>query len=268
MEFHFIDVGCGNMTLLRFPKGQTMIYDCNITPDNQNRVLSYLNRILGQKAPISVFVNSHRDADHFNGIKILHESHPIKKIWDSGETGTTPDQAPYRDYMELRRTIGFDEIPPQGTANWGEVNIKVLNSKRSDYTDTNDQSIVLKISCYGQSMILTGDTSVKPWKEKIINESSSELNATFLLASHHGSNTFFEDASGEYFEHIRRINPYLTIVSVGPNPWNLPDRKAIQNYNSYSRGLNNGVKVYTTQENGTIKVLFTPDGSGHVSINQ
>jgi beta-lactamase superfamily II metal-dependent hydrolase len=268
MEFHFIDVGCGNMTLIRFPTGQTMIYDCNITVENQKRVISYLDLVLKPNTQITVFVNSHRDADHFNGIKILHKAHPIQKVWDSGQTGTTPDSPQYLDYMEIRRLVGFAEIETGGSTNWGEVNIKVLNSKKSDYSDPNDQSIVLKLSYKSQSMMLTGDTTFKPWKDKIVPKFSSELNSTFLLASHHGSNAFFEDPSGDYYEHIRKINPYLTIVSVGPNTWDLPDKKALKTYDSFSRGLTNGDKVYTTQTQGTIKVLFDVDGIGRVSTNQ
>lgn len=268
MEFHFIDVGCGNMTLIQFPSGHTIIYDCNITYDNEKKIISYLDRILKPYTPITVFVNSHRDADHMSGIKTLHKSHPIQKIWDSGETGTTPDSPQYRDYMEIRRLVGYAEVEAGGNTNWGDVNIKVLNSKRSDYSDPNDQSIVLKLSYKGQSMMLTGDTSFKPWKDKIVPKFSSELNSTFLLASHHGSNTFFEDTSGDYYEHIRKINPYLTIVSVGPNTWDLPDKKALRTYDSFSRGLTNGDKVYTTQDKGIIRVLFDTDGVGRVFTNQ
>ena len=270
LEFHFIDVGCGNMTLAKFPSGLTINYDCNITSDNEKRVITYVDRVLGQNTPINVFVNSHRDADHMNGIKTLHKTHPIQKVWDSSETGTTPDSPQYRDYMEIRRLVGYDEIKAGGSCNWGEVSIKCLNSQRSDYTDTNDQSIVLKIGYKGQSLILPGDTSYKPWKEKIIpSNSDSDLKASFLLAPHHGSNSFFEDAiSGSFFEHIKKISPYMTIVSVGPNTSGLPDQKALEMYNKFSKGLNNGDKIYTTQEKGTIKLLFRDDGVGEVFTNQ
>ena len=244
------------MTLIKFPTGPKMIYDCNINADNERKVLDYLDRIIGVKTPIDFFVNSHRDSDHFNGIKTLHAAHPIKKIWDTGESGTTPDSQEYRAYMEIRRSVGYDEIKTGDSWTAGEVAIKCLNSRSSDYIDPNDQSIVLKFSYKGNSIILSGDTSCKPWKEKIVPRFSSELSSTFLLASHHGSNTFFEDASGDYYEHIRKINPFLTIVSVGPNSWGLPDKKALGLYTSFSKGLSNGAKVNTTQENGTIKIVF------------
>jgi hypothetical protein len=35
MEIHFINVGCGNMTLLLYPNGTAHLYDCNLTEDNK-----------------------------------------------------------------------------------------------------------------------------------------------------------------------------------------------------------------------------------------
>ena len=46
-EIHFIDVGCGNMQLILLPDGLIFMYDCNITNDNKDDVLSYVRKILG-----------------------------------------------------------------------------------------------------------------------------------------------------------------------------------------------------------------------------
>ncbi len=44
---HFIDVGQGNMSLLELSNGTVVLYDCNITADNEKRVFAYLRRVLG-----------------------------------------------------------------------------------------------------------------------------------------------------------------------------------------------------------------------------
>lgn len=264
MEIHFIDVGCGNMTLIKFPSGLKMIYDCNITSDNEKNIISYLDRILGSKIPIDIFVNSHRDADHMRGIKTLHASHQIQKIWDSGETGTSPDSPEYRAYMDVRRSVGYEEIKTGSSWTCGEATIKCLNSWSSDYSDPNDQSIVLKLGYKNNSILLSGDTSAKPWKEKILSAFPlSDIKSTFLLAPHHGSINYFEDSNNPsvpFLEHIKKINPDMTIISVGPNTYGFPEKKAINFYYDYSRGANNGDKVYMTQEKGTIILNFKDDG--------
>ena len=103
MEIHFIDVGCGDMTLILMPNGTTFVIDCNITNDNKDSVFKYLKKAMGGRSEINVFINTHRDADHMRGIKLLHEQYPIAIIWDSGVPGTTTDSNEYKEYMDLRR---------------------------------------------------------------------------------------------------------------------------------------------------------------------
>lgn len=43
---HFIDVGQGNMVFIETSNGEYYIYDCNITNDNENRVLNYIAGII------------------------------------------------------------------------------------------------------------------------------------------------------------------------------------------------------------------------------
>jgi len=43
MKVQFIDVGQGNMTLLQMPDGTNILYDCNVTEENEDRVLAYLD---------------------------------------------------------------------------------------------------------------------------------------------------------------------------------------------------------------------------------
>jgi beta-lactamase superfamily II metal-dependent hydrolase len=66
---HFLNVGQGNMTLLKLANGRVFLYDCNVTNDNEADVLGYLAEHIGEGSRIDVFVCSHRDADHMRGIK-------------------------------------------------------------------------------------------------------------------------------------------------------------------------------------------------------
>lgn len=77
MELHFIDVGLGNMTLLRFPNGTTWLYDCNITEDNEDAVFRYVKKAMNGRTRFQAFVCSHRDADHMRGVKKVHNKYPI-----------------------------------------------------------------------------------------------------------------------------------------------------------------------------------------------
>lgn len=66
---HFIDVGQGNMVLIESSSGDKFICDCNVKGDNEDRVLSYLDGVIGVETPITTFICTHRDADHMRELE-------------------------------------------------------------------------------------------------------------------------------------------------------------------------------------------------------
>lgn len=268
---HFINVGQGNMTLLLLNNGKIMLYDCNITNDNENVVLKYLASIIGWNTNIDIFVNSHRDADHMRGVKKIHSKFPIQKIWDSGVTGGTTDSSEYKDYMDLRRKVSFETIEHLKKWTFGKTILRVMNSKNDDLSNNhNAQSIVIKVEHHDNankitSVMLTGDTDALSWKDSILkNYKSSDLKTDILLASHHGSKSFFDDPSDSknyYTEHIKVIKPSMTIISVGDNGHGHPHEDSIKLYESHSTGSKKGNKIKRTDIHGNIKLELKDNGS-------
>lgn len=268
---HFINVGQGNMVLCLLDDGTRLLYDCNVTAENANDVLGYLGKVIGWGNPIHIFVNSHRDADHMRGVNRIHASFSIKKVWDSGVIGNTPDSTEYREYMELRRTIGFVEIERLKRWTFGKSLLRIMNSKNDDLPDDpNAQSIVIKVqhldaqSQYLGSALLTGDSDAQTWRQSILRDyAKTDLSTDILLASHHGSISFFDDPADEknyYLAHLDAISPAMTIISVGDNVHGHPDAKAVEFYESRSRGSDRGNKLKRTDEHGNIKVLLKDEG--------
>lgn len=259
------------MVLIVLPEGSVLIYDCNITNDNTGRVLLYLYRIIDNKS-IDVFINSHRDADHMRGIKKLHAANTIKAIWDTGVPGTTTYSPEYREYMDLRRSLPSKEIEPRKYWTYGDAKLRCMNSKWEDFSEPNEQSVVLKIEYKGSSVMLSGDTNYRPWKEKLLTfYKNGDLGSDILLAAHHGSLSFFDDPSNSqnyYTNHIRKINPAMTLISVGPNNYDLPNKKAVELYEKFSRGSEKGNKVFTTENKGTMKLVMKEAGGWTLYSNQ
>lgn len=269
MEVHFIDVGCGNMTLLLFPNGTTYLYDCNVTSDNAEAVFGYLTRSMGQRTAIDTFICSHRDADHIRGIGEIHRRFPIQKIRDAGVPGATQDSREYREYMALRRRLLSRTIMAKKYLEVGDATIHFMNAGRDDTRDVNDQSIVMKVDYQGSSVLLAADTSFAPWKKDIVPHYGSRLQANILLAAHHGSLTFFDDPADSrhyYTDHMETISPAMTVISVGRNPHGLPDSKAVKLYKKYSTGSNHGHKVFRTDHEGHMKLLLR--GSSHWTLSR
>lgn len=260
------------MTLLRLPNGETLLYDCNVTNDNVDAVIRYLKRYLSHGTSIDTFINSHRDADHMRGIRKIHDHFPIKNVWDSGVTGGSPNSPEYKEYMSLRREVGFKEIKPRTRFDKGNVRLRILNSKNDELNDNhNAQSIVIKVVHHHpttgnelSSVLLTGDTDATTWRNIRQNYSDKDLSCTLLLASHHGSVTFFDDpadSANYYTSHIKAMSPDMTIISVGKdNPYEHPHEKSVEFYSKYSKGSNKGNKIKRTDEHGTLLLELKNDG--------
>ena len=93
---------------------------------------------------------------------------------------------------------------------------------------------------------------------------AAPLRSTILIASHHGSMSFFKDGKippRPYTAHMDAISPRMTFVSVGPNVHGFPDPQALRLYASFTRGSDDGEKMYTTEEKGNLRLLLKVDGS-------
>lgn len=270
VTFHFLNVGQGNMAIGIFPDGKILVYDCNITNENEAVVFAYLQKIMPKNA-IDVFVNSHRDADHMRGIKKLHAKYPITSLFDSGVSGNI--EAPeYTEYMDFRRSIS-DTYEVEANQYWtAHPNVKIINGKRDGLDDPNSQSIVLHIDYDGSSLLLAGDTSATTWREYIVPESGGTIRSLVLYASHHGSFSFFnEDRENDddYTYHLASINPAIAIISVGAtNPHGHPDEDAIAHYENHCYGATNGQKIFRTDHHGNMKVELHGQGTGWIHWGQ
>ncbi len=269
-KLHFINVGQGNMVLIEASNGKKYICDCNVTNENENEVLAYLDNAIGVDTEISAFICTHRDADHMRGVKKVHEYFPIKEFWDSGYPGTTTTSTEYREYMNLRRQVGARELKRQTRHDFGNTRFRYLSSADERLPDNaNAQGLVIKVEHLNNgtccsSAILTGDCDAATWRYGIMKDYSKvDLKASILMGGHHGSITFFDDLADEknyYIDHLLAIAPAMTIVSVGDNPHGHPDEKAIEFYQKHSSGSNKGNKVYTTLEKGNIILSLKSDG--------
>jgi len=269
ISFHFLNIGQGNMAVGIFPDNKVLVYDCNITNENEKYVSNYLAKIM-PKTSIDVFVNSHRDADHMRGIKKLNEKYPISALWDSGVSGNieTPE---YKEYMDFRRNIRYlEEVGPNRY--WTEYpDLKIINGKREDLDDPNSQSIVLHVNYNGSSILLAGDTGVSSWRDYIIPELDNQINSLVLFASHHGSHTFFnedKENNEDFTQHLALIKPAITIISVGEdNPHDHPHDEALAHYENLCYGANNGQKIFRTDQHGNMKVELHGLGTGWIYWN-
>ena len=259
---HFLNVQQGNMVLVRCDDGTNIVVDCNINNDNKRSVISYLREAYVDS--INVFCATHRDVDHITGVKYLAQLFSVQQMWDSGYRRDTEHDLPdaYREYQHLwsahARYGTARIIRAGGTFRHGSTLITCLSANDQSKPDTvNDRGLVLEISdgyAWG-SILLTGDISRTGWhKGKLTERVKGKVGV--LMASHHGSNSFFEDEQNGFdAAHLRAMKPDHTIISVGKNPHEHPDRRALNAYQQHSG------RVLRTDQEGHISAYSLNDGS-------
>ncbi len=312
LRFHLLHVDEGLMLLIVFTNSATMLFDCNIRDDDKEEILAYLSAHIPlrldtdtktSKKWIDVFVNSHRDQDHYRGLSYVHEAFPVKSIWDSGQTGATTQDADYQYYMRLRRTLkakyGKDAVvvpAPSlsplvtcgmasvyclcsskdfGTTRFYESAIEEVWEERAPKIQ-HTNCIALVIRYGGRSLLLPGDTDWKAWKEKIVPNFSASglLRSNVLVASHHGSRSFFTDEQenetidphanpdNTYVDSLDHIKPSITLIPCGAyESQHHPNEDAEQIYKNKTPYC----QVYTTNDKGSLVGMIRDDGKWTVA---
>jgi hypothetical protein len=136
-------------------------------------------------------------------------------------------------------------------------------------------AIVLSIQYAGRSILLTSDSDWKAWKEDIVPNfgDSGLLKATILVASHHGSRSFFTDEQQN--EHISPdenpdttciesmdyIDPCITLISCGDyGIHHHPNEEALEIYKQKTPHQWHK-QVYTTYDKGTFAGFVDQNGN-------
>lgn len=300
LRFHVLNVGEGLMVLLIFPNKKVMLFDCNVKEDNEEEIIEFLSGSIPftydvdldeERQFIDVFVNSHRDEDHYRGLRKVNEKFPIKSIWDSGQTGASTQSVDYKYYMELRRRLkaknnnNLKVIIPTNKpiASLNGVDIYCFAGKEGFIPEFENgtmifeaatkiqhtNAIVLQIRYGGTSLLLTGDSDWKSWKEKIMPNFYDQVKSEILIASHHGSRSFFTNEENDtidiaknpdttYIDSIKKISPDIVLIPCGNyEAYHHPNKEALKIYREHCR---NG-QVYTTNKYGHLSGFIDKQGN-------
>jgi len=197
-------------------------------------------------------VLTHPHPDHLNGLQFIASTFRIGEFWENGEECSSP---PCFNLMEIMRRRGIqhqtvhDGIPPR----WiNGVKVEVFNPPRArmkngkdPWSQTNNRSIVLKVTHKKHRFLLTGD--IEGEAEAHVVRSGKDLRSEVLKAPHHGSQS---SSTGEFLEAVK---PSYVVFTVGfRNIFNLPNRKVLQRYEDL------GCRISRTDRDGAI--MLETDG--------
>ena len=241
MKVHFIDVGQGDSTLITCG-GHAMLIDAG-DDTKGTAIQNYLKKQKAEK--LDYLILTHPDSDHIGGAPVIITKFEIGKVFMSDYE---KDNKTYRKLIQALDNRNLKYETPETGARYplGTAEIEIL-APNGEYDNPNDSSIALLVKNGGSSFLFTGDAGEEA--ERDILDTGIDISADVYKAGHHGSKY---STSEEFF---KAVDPACAVISCGEdNAYGHPHAATLNTFRI------NGVKVYRTDEDGTI--IASSDGKG------
>ncbi len=283
----FLDVGQGDGMLIRTGTGKHLLVDAggmvNFRKPGEEwrerrdpyeigrKLIVPLLRERGVRR-LDALVLTHLDADHIGGAEAVLRDVPVGAIiWN----GTWKESALTERLFHAAQVRGIPVYAARRGERWAldsSTTLEVLypldgdaavdghssSAPLPELKEQNELSVVLRVTLYGRTFLLTGDLEA-PGERRIIAEQMARSEGTQLLltppavdvmkAAHHGSKT---STSSEW---LAWWHPAETVISVGRNNLYGHPHPTIT-----GRIANEGSLLLRTDEVGEIQYRIAPDG--------
>lgn len=242
----FLDIGQGDAIYIEAPNGIQILLDGG--PNKS--VLAELGSVMPRyDTSLDIVIASHPDKDHIGGLPAVLERYTVGAVMEPGVDHTT------EVYREFERIVEEKEITNILARRGMRV---VIDKERGIFLDillpdgdvknweTNDASILARLSYGKESFMLTGD--LPQGRERYaVSLDSAGLHSTVLKLGHHGSRT------SSSLEFLNATAPEYAVVSAGKdNQYGHPHKEVIDRVSAL------GIPILSTAEEGTI--IFETDG--------
>ncbi len=242
LEVIFLDVGQGDSILLRVPSGDILI-DAG-TEESERELCRKLHSLGVKELLLAIF--THPDEDHIGGADGVLHAFPTREIW------VPPNDAQNEAYLAL-----LDEAESCGAevrhVTVGELRkiddvvLFALSPSNAPSDDSNESSIVLKVTCKETSALLMGDAGVDTEFALLEQYGAAHVRCDLYKVGHHGSST----SSSQAF--LEAADPEWAVISCGAaNPFGHPHGEILMRLEEL------GITILRTDHLGDI--LFTCDG--------
>lgn len=235
----FIDVGQGEAILIALPE-KTMLIDAG--PTGSAPKIEQVLHELGRNK-IDYLVATHPDEDHIGSMADVISSTQIGTIYAPNKTNNT---ATYRKFLTAIQNNNLQiTLAEAGTVidQTDDYKLEILwPTKDANFPDTNDYSIIIKLTVGTKTFLFTGDAPTSA----ILQTNPGYIDV--LKLSHHGSRT------GTNEQLVRRLSPSYAVISYAlDNSYGHPMQSVLNALHKHS------VEVWGTGANGTITI--TCDGT-------
>lgn len=230
----FLDVGQGDSAVIELPDGQTVLIDGGaryerfdmgrgvVAPFLWNRGIRHIDHVIG----------THQQLDHVGGLVWVLRHLSVGRYWGTGV------ERPEEFVADLRAALREEQIEErtamrgQDVLSSGPCRLTIANpapvaearpiSRAHSGTALNNQSIVSRLECGGQSVLFAADIEVEGLR-RLGEEGRKPV--TVLKVPHHGAKSSLDR------EWLSEIHPKYAVISVGQaNSYGHPVPAVLQAY--------------------------------------
>ena len=208
---HVLSVGDGLCVLIRSPTGQNLLYDCGSLTFNGcgRKIVVPALQALGIRR-IDVAVLSHANLDHYDGLIDVAKAIPLGQVLLGEAFQHEAAQGLARKLLEDLADLHVPVatvVQGDTVGGLGPVSVDVVWPPAQFVArDANDTSVVLRVSCSGRRILLTGDIA-RFGQGRLARERPQDVLADVLLVPHHGSQVTLDP------RFIPAASPRLAIAS-------------------------------------------------------
>ncbi|MEW5996173.1 MAG: MBL fold metallo-hydrolase [Candidatus Micrarchaeota archaeon] len=257
LRIYIINVSQADSILIITPSNKTILIDAGseMKPNSSTNAVSFLQRM--NISRIDYLIASHYHEDHIGGMPAVFSNFEVAKVYDNGNCGNYSSGA-QRDFQLYASRYDFIHVAQDTTL---QIDSCLSESKliapystpgrcfssSRDFSNENENSIILYMVYGNTSFLLTGDCEENCEQELI----QKGVRADFLKVGHHGSAT----SSGPEF-----------LAAVDAQYYAIPTDRArsvtdgyfhprqIPLANIYARGIS-PVNLFRTDLNGNIAII-------------
>lgn len=235
-----LNIGQGDAIFIEAENGNQILIDGG----PNKKILEELGKVMPfYDRKIDAVILTHPHEDHLNGLIEVLKNYKIGAVFTSGNRGKTSA------YDEFQKIIKEKNIPlfltKQGMKfeidSGAELDIllPVLNIINGEI---HDQMVVGKLTYGNNSFMLTGDMEHN-LENYLVSMEKENLKSDVLKIGHHGSRTSTSE------EFLGWVSPKYAVISArAKNKYGHPHKEILERLNNF------GVKIFRTDENGTIKI--------------
>jgi len=245
LEVVFFDVGQGDAIFIKSPQGHQVLIDGG----SNAKILEKLAQVMPfYDKSLDLVILSHPEKDHMGGLIEVLKRYKVDYVLWTGIRRETPEFEEWlkslnKEGARVKIAQAGQKIVVSGVIL--DIFHPFESLKGKKFKDSNNTSIVSKLSFGRNSFLLTGD--IYQSKERKMIEKGFSLDSEVLKIAHHGSKT------STCKEFLEAVSPKIAVISVGErNPYRHPSWQVLTRLTEF------GTQILRTDEKGDIK--FESDG--------